>query len=165
MKSDYQEWAEFSQQVSLVLARKILGVKPTLQLIIKANGEKETRLDLIKQPNGCFRLEMLEWDKNRDRERMNDPLEKIKLLGRFSPSLFHTSIEISKEKSTIISYLIEHLLCQKHEYKVPKKEASAAKARYTLKLNHNRKKITTTWNVYPKRWNIIPELFDMLESA
>lgn len=162
MKTDRQELQELNQKAHQILNNKILGVNTLLKLLVYPSFHDDFRIDLIKERSGTFRIEVLKWKKVLDNQRLENPLEKIKLFGQIAPTFERESIMIGQNTSTTLLNLIENIIGNENEYVVDKKPIVLDGIHYDMTLDYNGKTIQTDWKIEPSEWKHIPLLLRLL---
>lgn len=164
MHSDFQDWSELGREANETLENKILGVDAILQLIIKpsSNDRDDLRIDLIKNSNDSFHLEKLVWRKELDHTNLNNPMKKIKLFGRYTPTFERESIMLNDNSKMTLLNLVELLVRSDKEFNSEKKTVVLEGVHHKLSVKIEGKEIFTQWNILPSHWKIIPTLVKLL---
>lgn len=162
MHSDFQDWSELEKEANRTLENKILGLDAIMQLIIKPSSLDDVRIDLIKDSMGAFRLEKLVWRKELDHNNLNNPMKKIKLFGRYTPTFERESIMLCENSNMTLLNLIERLVQDEKEFTTKERLVVLEGADHELTVKFGGKEIITHWKIMPSHWKVMPTLIKLL---
>ncbi len=163
MNSDFNDWAELQNKANSILNKKILGIHPIIQLFIQPQNGNHIRIDFISHESRGSHLEKLTWCKSKDEERMNDPMEKIKLFGHYAPTFERESFILNDNSIQTLMNLAEKLIHNwEKESKTQNQPIVIDSVKHTINVHLDGDEQSVKWTIEPDEWKIIPTLKTLL---
>lgn len=159
LHDDLQDISQFSEEAQSILRHKILGVQPLMQVTVTPDLGDAFRIDLIRQSPTSWTLEKIAWKKTEDLRRLSDPLEKVKLLGKRSPTFVRESIPVANPVAKKIFYTLKQITARREEHYMEGPSKATEGILFQLNLDEDTgKELALEWRNTPQGWTLIPQL-------